>query len=278
MKDYLFFNTAKETVDLKEYSGRYHIYLLCREGQVCFHASRKKIEVNSWDLVVWPSSRIFDDISFREGTDADVLLVSDYFLNLYKPETPWDVPGCNYLKTHPALHLVEDDHNEQSHIGSDFNQLKERIEYGQLIFEEEVIGNLLRVTLYDIWCIIDRAVMTSENPERPLMHFGDFLYEAQFSSGEKRDVASYAKVMQITPKYLTEVSNKLTGRPASEWIDYYAARVIRKELSAKDVSFTDIADRMKFSSLPAFSRYVDRVLGCSPTEFRESLKKKGQLY
>lgn len=278
MEDYLFYNTAKEAVDLKEYSGRYNIYLLCREGQVCFHASRKRIVANNWELVVWPSSRKFDDVTFRVGTDADVLLVSDYFLDLYKPETPWDIPGCNYLKTHPVLPLVEDDFDEQSHIGSDFNQLKERIEYRQLFFDKEVIGNLLRVTLYDIWCVIDRIVMTSEDPERPLMHFGDFLYEAQFSCGEKRDVASYAKVMQITPKYLTELSTKLTGRPASDWIDYYAARLIRKELSAKDVSFTDIADRMKFSSLPAFSRYVDRVLGCSPTAFRESLKKKGQLY
>jgi AraC-like DNA-binding protein len=85
-------------------------------------------------------------------------------------------------------------------------------------------------------------------------------------------------MMELTPKYLTELSNQVTGRPASNWIDYYAARLLRKELSAKDVPFTDIAEKMKFSSLPAFSRYVKRVLGCSPTEYRESLKHKGKLY
>jgi len=277
MKDYLFYNTAKEAIDLKKYSGRYNLYLLCRKGQVCFHVSKKRIEANSWDLVVWPSSRRFDDVSFKEGTDADVLLVSDYFLNLNKPETPWDVPGSNYLKTHPVLPLVEDDFDEQEHIGSYFRQIKVRTENPPLIFEEEVLGTLLRGILYDIWTIVDRVIMTSVDPERPLMHFGDFLYEVQRRCVEKRDVASYAEVMQLTPKYLTELSNNITGRPASDWIDYYAARIIRKELSAKTVSFTDIAHRMKFSSLPAFTRYVNRVLGCSPTEFRESLKNKRQI-
>ena len=278
MEDYLFFNTAKETIDLKKYRRRYNIYLLCREGQVCFHVSNKRIEANSWDLVVWPSSRRFDEVSFKEGTDADVLLVSDYFLNLYKPETPWDIPGSNYLKTHPVLHLEEHDYDEQEHIGSYFRQIKVRTDNPPLVLEEEVFGNLLRGILYDIWTIIDRAVMTSVDPERPLLHFGDFLYEVQRQCGEMRDVASYAEVMQLTPKYLTELSNNISGRPASDWIDYYTARIIRKELSAKEVSFTDIANKMKFSSLPAFTRYVNRVLGCSPTEFRESLKKKGQLY
>ncbi len=278
MKDYLFYNIPKDSVDLGQFRGLYNIYLLCRKGQVCFHQSNKKIEAKEWDFVVWPRSKRYDSISFSEDVDADVFLVSDYFLDLYKPETAWDIPGFKYLKTHPVLHLVEDDHDEQSHIGGVFDQLKERIEYRQLIFEEEVIGNLLRVVLYDIWCIVDRTALVTDNTNLPLKHFGDFLYEAQHYCGEQRDVASYARKMEISSKYLTELSNLVTGRPASDWIDHYAARLLRKELSAKDVPLTEIAKKMKFSSLPAFSRYVKRVLGCSPTVYRESLKHKGKLY
>lgn len=278
MKDYLFYNIPKDSVDFGLFRGHYNIYLLCRKGKVCFHQSNKKIEAKEWDFVVWPRSKRYDSISFSEDVDADALLVSDYFLDLYKPETAWDIPGFKYLKAHPVLHLVEDDHDEQSHIGGVFNQLKERIEYRQLIFEEEVVGNLLRVILYDIWCIVDRTVLVTDNTDMPLKHFGDFLYEAQHYCGEQRDVASYAKKMEISSKYLTELSNQVTGRPASDWIDHYAARLLRKELSAKDVPFTEIAKKMKFSSLPAFSRYVKRVLGCSPSEYRESLKHNGKLY
>lgn len=278
MKDYLFYNIPKDSVDFSQFRGQYNIYLLCRKGRVCFRQSNKEIEAREWDFVVWPRLKKYDSISFSEDAEAEVFLVSDYFLDLYKPETAWDVPGFKYLKAHPVLRLLDDDYDEQNHIGSVFNQLKERIEYRQLIFEEEVIGNLLRVMLYDIWCIVDRTILVTDDSDLPLKHFGDFLYEAQQDCGEKRDVASYAKMMELTPKYLTELSNQVTGRPASNWIDYYAARLLRKELSAKDVPFTDIAEKMKFSSLPAFSRYVKRVLGCSPTEYRESLKHKGKLY
>lgn len=278
MKDYLFYNISKDNADFGKFRGRYNIYLLCRKGQVCFRQSNKTIEAKEWDLVVWPRSKRYDSISFSEDVDADVLLVSDYFLDLYKPETAWDIPGFKYLKTHPVLHLMEDDFDEQEHIGSIFKQISFRLEYPQFVFEEEVIGNLLRIILYDIWCIVDRTVLITDNSDLPLKHFGDFLYEAQHRCGEKRDVASYARLMELTPKYLTELSNLVTGRPASDWIDHYAARLLRKELSAKDVPFTDIAEKMKFSSLQAFSRYVKRVLGCSPTKYRESLKKKGKLY
>ena len=105
MKDYLFYNIPKDSVDFGQFSGRYNIYLLCRKGRVCFHQSNKKIEAREWDFVVWPRSKRYDSISFSEDVDAEVFLVSDYFLDLYKPETAWDIPGFKYLKGHPVLHL-----------------------------------------------------------------------------------------------------------------------------------------------------------------------------
>ena len=67
-----------------------------------------------------------------------MLLVSDYFLDFYKPETAWDVPGFKCLKTHPVLHLEDIDFDEQEHIGSSFKQISYRLEYPQIVFEEEM--------------------------------------------------------------------------------------------------------------------------------------------
>ena len=108
----------------------------------------------------------------------------------------------------------------------------------------------------------------------PSLHFARFLLEVRYNCSKHRDVAWYANKVGVTPKYLTEVSKDATNRPAGEWIDEYAAIILRKELSAENVSLTDLAKEMNFSSLPAFTRYVKRVLGCSPSEFRDSLKKK----
>ena len=44
----------------------------------------------------------FDYIDYQEQMDADVVLVSDYFLDLYKPETVWDVPGTEYFTECPV--------------------------------------------------------------------------------------------------------------------------------------------------------------------------------
>ena len=108
----------------------------------------------------------------------------------------------------------------------------------------------------------------------PSLHFARFLLEARYNCSKHRDVAWYANKVGVTPKYLTEVSKDATNRPAGDWIDEYAAIILRKELSAENLSLTDLAKEMNFSSLPVFTRYVKRVLGCSPSEFRDSLRKK----
>ena len=274
MKDYLFYNTTRDKVNLNRSRGYYNIFLLCRKGLVYFRHTKGEFEAKEGDLVVWPSTKVYNQISISDDTDADVLLVSNSFLKQYEPDTIWGTLGNMVLDTHPVFHLEYRFLDEPDVIENDFKQIKQRIfnQYDDL-FGEEVIGTLLRVTLYDIWSIFYRIAIEAEQYDLPLSHFAGFLYEAQGSCMEHRDVAWYASMMDITPKYLTELSNSVTGHPAGYWIDKCTARILRKELSAQKISFTEIAEKMKFSSLPAFSRYVYRVLGCSPTEFRSSLKK-----
>ena len=69
-------------------------------------------------------------------------------------------------------------------------------------------------------------------------------------------------------------SNGLPGpllnirKPASEWIQHYAAHELTKLLSDKKLSLTDITDRMGFSSQAVLTRYLKHTLGMTPSEFR----------
>ena len=109
-----------------------------------------------------------------------------------------------------------------------------------------------------------------------------FLTLVQKDCRQQRDVAYYADLLCITPKYLSQVSRSVSGLPASEWITYYAtfelvsllrsssARLLptgRKNDQSK--TLTEVADLMRFETASHFSRYVKKLLGKSPSQYRE---------
>lgn len=58
---------------------------------------------------------------------------------------------------------------------------------------------------------------------------------------------------------------------ASEWIQRYAKERIILLLRNKNLNISEIADEMEFSSGSFFTRYVKKLLGASPKEYRERI-------
>ena len=273
MQDILFFNTFESEIDLNDYRGRYNIFMLNKKNLATFVHGEQEFLSHGGSLVVWPKSKPCDDIYYPEQLDAYVVLVSDSFLDLYRPETVWDSPGNAYFRKYPVLYMGKSFPHEWACLENDFQHIGRHFYTLQAYQGEDIVGSLLRILLYDIWMVISRMCLNDITDNLPSWHFAQFLLDVQENCRTHRDVAWYAEKQAITPKYLTEISNYATDRPAGDWIDERAARILRRELSAENLSLTDLAAEMNFSSLPAFTRYVKRVLGCSPSEFRDSLKQ-----
>ena len=275
MEDIIYFNISRDGKDLNDYKGVFNIFMLCNKNRVTFHQGSVRYTAESGDFVVWLSTKPCDRIDYSDQTDADVLLVSDYFLDLYRPNQVSDARGYEYQTINPILRssltLLA---RERTILEDDFKNILRHSYTFQGYLGEQIAGTLLRVLLYDLWTFFSQLAMKYRDERLPSPHFARFLLEARYNCSKHRDVAWYANKIGVTPKYLTEVSKDATNRPAGDWIDEYAAIVLRKELSAENVSRSDLAKEMTFSSLPACTRYVKRVLGCSPSEFRDSLKKK----
>ena len=275
MEDIIYFNTSRDGKDLNDYKGVFNIFMLCNKNRVTFHQGNVHYTANSGDFVVWLSTKPCDRIDYSDQTDADVLLVSDYFLDLYRPNQVSDARGYEYQTINPILYSTRSSlAREKTILEDDFKNILRHSYTFQGYLGEQIAGTLLRVLLYDIWTYFSQLTMKYQDEGLPSLHFARFLLEVRYNCSKHRDVAWYANKVGVTPKYLTEVSKDATNRPAGDWIDEYAAIILRKELSAENLSLTELAKEMNFSSLPAFTRYVKRVLGCSPSEFRDSLKKK----
>ncbi|MBR6276840.1 MAG: AraC family transcriptional regulator, partial [Prevotella sp.] len=86
---------------------------------------------------------------------------------------------------------------------------------------------------------------------------------------KNRDIGYYADKLCVTTKYLSEVCKKVSGFPANYWINRYTVLDISRQLRDKKRSFTELTYLYGFSSPSYFSRYVQKYLGVSPTDFRK---------
>ncbi|WP_414601145.1 helix-turn-helix domain-containing protein [Algoriphagus sp. NG3] len=59
--------------------------------------------------------------------------------------------------------------------------------------------------------------------------------------------------------------------PASEWIQRHTKERIIFLLQNKNLNISEIADEMGFSSRSFFTRYVKKLLGVTPKEYRERI-------
>ena len=85
---------------------------------------------------------------------------------------------------------------------------------------------------------------------------------------QNREVTYYASELCIAPKYLSEISKSITGNSANWWINRFTILDISRQLRDRSQTFTEISELFNFSSPAYFSRYVQRYLGESPSDYR----------
>lgn len=247
----------------------YHVHLLCREGSMGFHFAGRQFKVKPHNLVIWQRSSMIYDIHYESDFKADFLLISSEFLRQYNPEMVWAMKGFVYIKAHPVYELDEE---QWLLCENDFQQLWMRISQTDHVFHHDVMGRQLQLLLFDMWQIYSHDVQNLESSSMATQHFRRFMQLLQQFSFREREVTFYSDKLCISPKYLLQVCQQVSNISASDWISYYASNELIMRLNDSSQTLTQICDEMQFSSLPFFSRYVKKVLGTSPSEYR---KKKG---
>ena len=74
--------------------------------------------------------------------------------------------------------------------------------------------------------------------------------------------------MHLTPKYLTTIIRKTTGRTASEWIDDYVVLEAKNLLKYSTMSIQEVAYSLNFPNQSFFGKYFKEHTGLTPTAYR----------
>jgi AraC-like DNA-binding protein len=93
------------------------------------------------------------------------------------------------------------------------------------------------------------------------------LVDARFALAES--VGSYADLLHVTPRYLNQCVQAITGRTASETLHARQMLEARRLLLHTAASVAAIAEQLNFSDPSYFVRFFKRHAGATPREFRQ---------
>lgn len=99
--------------------------------------------------------------------------------------------------------------------------------------------------------------------------FNRFMRELENRYRESRDVSFYAELLNISPKYLNIVTQRITSHTIKTIIDQYVVLQIKQSLSTEEKSIKQLAWEYHFSDLSFFCRYFKQHTGMTPQQFRK---------
>jgi AraC family transcriptional activator of pobA len=247
---------------------RFHLHLLCHRGHLKFVFNDKPFTCQAQEFVFLFAESKVTKMSFSANFKATVLLVEKNFLNENLPDLSLSIDAQLHSKENPVLHF---DKNDKEKVISNFRQLYARFKERGHRFYEEVLKRQMQLFILEMW-----HVFANEFEHRKRTLLGGSLYErfihlTQEHCMKEREVDFYARRLNITPKYLNYVCKQSTGVTASEWIQRFARERIILLLQNKNLNVAEIAENMNFSSRSYFTRYVKKLLGATPTEYRNRL-------
>lgn len=88
---------------------------------------------------------------------------------------------------------------------------------------------------------------------------------------DAHDVQYYADKLNITTRYLTQITDKVVGRSPKQLIADYLMREAQTLLETTRLTIQEISNKLGFSSQSSFSKFFFTQRGCSPTEYRSGL-------
>uniref|UniRef100_A0AB33JIZ6 Helix-turn-helix domain-containing protein n=2 Tax=unclassified Prevotella TaxID=2638335 RepID=A0AB33JIZ6_9BACT len=141
-------------------------------------------------------------------------------------------------------------------------------------FRGELVQTLIKCALLGL-C----TLLTSSMDSVPEKHqatdsiFSRFISLLQNSEIKHRPVEEYAQELFISPKYLTVICKKQSGKTANDWIREYTLADINYYLRSTDFSAKEIAHKTGFLNVSFFGKYVKEHCGMPPMKYREMLRK-----
>ena len=262
---------SSSQMEVFRFPGRLDAFVIgvCTEGETTFTSNLKEYRLKKDSLFIIGPKHILQ-IQSDDRFKAHVIVITPDFLRRINIDTKHMMPLFLQFGSRPCMELT---HKECTSLRSFISMVEQELEGPETDFAVEIVGGLIAATIYKVGDILTHYIEEHPELENP-MHNRAEEYFKQFTEllGEhytrERSVGYYARQLCITPKYLTTLIKRISGKSVSEWIDSYVILEAKTLLKYSNMSVQEIAYYLNFPNQSFFGSYFKRNTGMSPSQYK----------
>lgn len=242
------------------------LVIFCTQGHMRVRLNLTEYELKANDVLITLPNSIGECLEFDKECQVAILAYSGNGFSV-EMNPAGAIQIRKFLTQNALLHLSKEELDDFFII---YNQMRQKIQSTDYIFKREVLMSYMQV----LFCNGYNQIITHNRAEklpaesRHQMMFESFLEQVQKHYTRQRNINFYADILCITPKYLSQIVYKMSGRYAGDWIRDYVTLEAKAMLKSKKYTVQQVSELLNFANASFFGKYFKAAVGCSPRKYQ----------
>ena len=244
--------------------------VICTQGKVQGTLNGHLIEVHKNQVAVIPQNVIVVDPMISPDFDMKAMFFTNRILQSFLREKMNIWNDVVYVRRMHVITIEDDNLLFYTHLYELLSLCFSNNSHNP--FAADIIQSLLRSAVLGLCGALKQRMLNddiSTDTHTANNHFQRFLDLLHSIDVKHRTVEWYANELCISPKYLSALCKKHSGKTANEWITEHVMEDIRYYLKQTDYSIKQICDLLGFPNTSFFGKYVKDHFGMTPIQVRK---------
>ena len=270
--------TQTSLADYEDINLEFNVFVYCEAGKLQLTLNDNVYLLKSQDYILCQAGQHVKDYMMSQDVEFKMLVFTTAAISnsLFLKDAIWNISGL--LDKSPKQHLSD----EECEIIEHYYELTKvhMNKDGDQKYNHDIIKLLFQALVMEFFKMADAKIkmeglpdVTADKSQNGVM-FRRFVELLTANDGKIRTVQKAGKMLNVSPKYLSKVISKAGGKTAMQYIHDYTMEAILYRLKYTDLSIKEIVVDMDFPNISFFGRFVKSMLGMSPREYREKLRKE----
>ena len=242
------------------------ITIFCESGTMKVRMNLAEYEVGAGSCFISAPGSICEFLDVSADCRMFIIAMADSFF-----------PADRISEHTSYLLKVINDHPLLSVGDEVFKELKElyfalygKISDSGFLLKKEIAGDYISIMFCIVYQEMQKALPESQSvaDKRLSQVFERFISLVQENCTAQREISFYADRLCLTPKYMSQLVLKTSGRYASHWIRDFVILEAKALLKSGKYTVQQVADKLNFSNASFFGKYFKAATGMTPRKYQ----------
>ena len=258
---------AERVIDEVPFKVDMSMTIIYDRGEAIFKIDMHKYHIKAPAVIIIMVGQTCELISYSNDLQGRAIVMSNTFTDslFVGSEGGYTHKLYSSMINNPLINLDKD----QNVFSEYFQLLKNIVQSPNSEYKIDAVRHLTLAMFYGYSHLKHDMSSYTKGTHRYNDIYSAFLEAVGNHFKKEREVGFYADKLCITAKHLSQVIKEISGRTASDIIEDYVITEIKALLLSTNMTIQQISDYLNFPSQSVFGKYVKRVTGKSPKEYRK---------